>query len=98
MKKGKKEKKLLDWLKNECKDWRTLVAFILVTIILYSPAWGGYLIYFLFKWKWAFSIASFWVALWLGPFTPFFPLCIAITLVIKRIIEKIGEIGKNKRN
>ena len=40
MKKDKKEKKLLDWLKNECKDLRTLVAFILVTIILYSPAWG----------------------------------------------------------
>lgn len=93
-KENKKEIKLWDWIREECKDWRTFVIFFIVSFILYAPTWGGYLYYFILKSKWAFSMASVYAAFWLGPFTPFWPICIAITLGIKRLMEK----KENKNN
>jgi hypothetical protein len=85
----KKEVKLFEWLKEECKDWRTILIFFIVCVIMYIPTWGGYLVYFIFKPKVALTVASVYAAFWLGPFTPFIGIAIAITLVIKKIM-KIG--------
>ena len=82
------------WVWNECKDWHTLVLFIIVVIVMYTPVWGGYLLYFLFKSKWAMGVASTYLVFWAGPFTPYFPLCIAITLGIKKLFDKF----KSKRD
>lgn len=79
---------------NECKDWHTLVLFIIVVIVMYTPVWSGYLLYFLFKSKWAMGVASTYLVFWAGPFTPYFPLCIAITLGIKKLFDKF----KSKRD
>ena len=78
---------LWDWLKNECKDWKTLIVLICVIIIMYAPVWLGYLLYFIFKWNWCLVMASVTAAFWFGPFTPFFPLCIAITLSVKKVMQ-----------
>ncbi len=93
---NKKKTKILNWIKEECRDWRTFVILICVIIILYIPVWGGYLLYFIFKWNWGLAMANFVVAFWLGPFTPFFPLAIAITLVIKKIMKKILLVIKKR--
>lgn len=95
-KKVVKEKSIniFTWLKEECKDWRTFFILICVIIVLYIPVWGGYLLYFLFKWNWCLTMANLFVAFWAGPFTPFFPLAIAITLSIKKIMR----IEKRKNN
>lgn len=77
------------WVWNECKDWRTLLLFGIVVVLMYTPVWLGYILYFVFKSKWAMGIASAYLVFWAGPFTPYFPLCIAITFGIKKIIEKI---------
>lgn len=69
---------------NECKDVKTLILLIIVIIIAYSPVWLGYTLYFIFRWKWCIVVATGYLAFWAGPFTPFFPLCIAVTLFIKR--------------
>ena len=82
-----KDHKLLNWLKEECKDWKTFAIFLIVIIIMYMPVWGGYLLYYIFKWKIALTTASVVMAFWLGPFTPFFPLAITITLFIKKIMQ-----------
>ena len=82
------------WVWKECKDWHTLVLFIIVVIVMYTPVWGGYLLYFLFKSKWAMGVASTYLVFWAGPFTPYFPLCIAITLGIKKLFDKF----KSKRD
>lgn len=37
--------------------------------------------------------ASAYLVFWAGPFTPYFPLCIAITLSLKKLIEKIKGRG-----
>jgi len=68
---------------NDCKDVKTLVLLIIVIIVAYSPVWLGYLLYLIFKWKWCAVMATGYLAFWAGPFTPFFPLCIAVTLFIK---------------
>ena len=78
---------VLAWLKKECKDWKTLIVLICVIIIMYIPVWLGYLLYFIFKWNWCLVMASVTAAFWFGPLTPFFPLCIAITLSIKKVMQ-----------
>lgn len=77
------------WIWSECKDWRTLVLLLIVVVIMYTPVWGGYLLHILFGIKWGSVVATAYLAFWAGPFTPYFPLCIAITFGIKRLIEKI---------
>ena len=72
------------WLWRECRDVKTLLLLLLVITVAYSPAWGGYFLYELFGWKWASVVASACLAFWAGPFTPFFPICIGITLAIKQ--------------
>ena len=78
---------IIDRLKNECKDWKTLIVLICVIAIMYSPVWLGYLLYYIFKWNWCIVMGAVTFAFWFGPFTPFFPLCIAITLFIKKIMQ-----------
>lgn len=56
---------------------------------MYFPVWGGYLLYFLFHWKWAMWMATAVLAFWAAPFTPFFPLCISLTLALRKFILKI---------
>lgn len=90
---NKKEHKILNWLKEECKDWRTFFIFILVLIIMYTPVWLGYLLYYIFNFKWCMVMATVVLTFWAGPFTPFFPIAIAITLFIKKIMR----IKKNKQ-
>lgn len=79
---------------SECKDWHTLALFAIVVVLMYAPVWLGYILYFVFKSKWAMGVASAYLVFWAGPFTPYFPLCIAITLSLKKLIEKLraGEI------
>ena len=66
---------------------------IIIVVIMYTPVWGGYLIHLIFKKPWGSVMATAYLAFWAGPFTPYFPLCIAITLGIKKLFEKI----KSKR-
>ena len=89
MKKKVKEKtiNLFKWIKEECKDWKTFIVLLCVIAVMYSPVWGGYLLYYIFKWNWCLVLASLTLTFWFGPLTPFFPLCIAITLSIKKLIE-----------
>ena len=80
-------KKIINYLKNECTDSKTLILFLCVIVVMYMPVWGGYLLYFIFKMKILFVIASMVMAFWVGPFTPFFPFAIAITLFIKKFLQ-----------
>lgn len=88
------------WLFMECHDWRFLVIFIIVFLVMSSEIWVFYLLSFI-NWgsdfsKWCLGIASACWAFWLGPFTPFIPLCVAITIGIKTIFDKLKERHKKK--
>lgn len=73
---------------RECKDKKTLCIFLIVVVVMYSPVWLCGLLYFIFKYKTFLVIATAYLAFWAGPATPFFPLCIAITLGIKKMLER----------
>lgn len=81
-----KIKKFFRYIWTECKDKKTFAIFLCVVAVVYSPVWFCYLLYFIFKWQWCFTVATVCFAFWAGPFTPFFPVCIAITLTLKRFI------------
>ncbi len=76
------------WIWKECRDWRTLIVFIIVWLILMSPMIVGYILYFVTKNEWHLTYATAWILFWAGPFTPTIPICLAVTFAIKKIKEK----------
>ena len=86
----------LQWLKKECKDWRTFVVLLVVCIILSLPIWLGYLLGFIFHWEWAFWVSTALWGFWLLPGAPFLAVAASLTLSIKKIWEKKEEKDKNK--
>ena len=82
-----KIKKFIKWIWAECKDWRTLVVFIIVYCVVMSPVIVGYTLYFVTKNEWHLTYASVWLLFWFGPFTPLIPLCIAITFGVKKLLK-----------
>ena len=79
------------WILRECRDKNTILLFIVVVAVMYFPVWGGFLMHALFGWAWCSAVASAYLVFWAGPFTPFFPLCMAITLGIKKLLEKLRK-------
>ena len=90
-----KTKDLAVWLWKQLKDWRNLVIFIIVCAVVSIEVWGSYLMAIITGNNWWWAVGSACWAFWLGPFTPFLAICIAITLGIRKIIEKIK--GKDKK-
>lgn len=74
---------------HQLDNWQSVLLFICIAALMYFPVWGGYLLYFLFHWKWAMWMATAVLAFWAAPFTPFFPLCISLTLALRKFILKI---------
>ena len=86
-------KKPFVWLKDNIKDWRTFLIFIIVFLVVSCEVWVPYLLGII-TWgtdfsKWCFSIASLFWLFWLGPFTPFLPICICLTILIKSLFNKL---------
>lgn len=90
-----KFKSFLKWIWTQLKDVQTLIIFIIVLAVMYFPAYGFYILSLILNNAMLAYIATVYVAFWAGPFTPFFPLCISITLGIKALINKAKE-KKNK--
>ena len=92
-------KKLKNFVKNilvQLKDVKTIIIFIIVLLVMYFPAYGFYFLSIILK-KASFAIiATSYIAFWAGPFTPFFPICIAITFAIKKIFFKPKKIKSKK--
>ena len=81
------------WLWVNIRDWHTALIFILVVVVVSCEVWVPYLIGAI---MWnnepvrisMFSIGSACWIFWLGPGTPFLPLCIGITIGIKALFKK----------
>lgn len=86
-------KKPFKWIKDNIKDWRTAIVFIIVFLVMSSEVWVSYLLGII-TWgtdfsKWCMGVASACWLFWLGPFTPFLPICIGLTILIKSLFNKI---------
>ena len=77
------------WIMRECQNWQTIVLLLLVATVIQLPTWGGYLLFLLFGWKWAFAVATVAAIFWAGPFSPFWVICVSVTLAIKRSFTKV---------
>ena len=84
-----KIKNFIKWLWQECRDWRTLVLFVCVCIAMGTPVWLCYIFSLIFGWEWAAAVAGAMLIFWnVVPGTPFFVICLSITLGLKKIWEK----------
>ena len=86
-----KFKALISWLIKQLKDKKNIVIFIIVFLVLSSEVWIPYLLAIITGNKWWWGIGSACWAFWLAPFTPFLPLCIALTFGVRKIYDKIKK-------
>lgn len=93
-----KFKALISWLIKQLKDKKNIVIFIIVFLVLSSEVWIPYLLAIITGNKWWWGIGSACWAFWLAPFTPFLPLCIAITFGVRKILEKIQKHKQTKQD
>jgi hypothetical protein len=61
--------------------------FGIVCALMSCEVWIPYLLGFITQNAWWYSVGSACWLFWLGPGTPFIPLCIAITLGLKKIFK-----------
>lgn len=86
------------YLMINLKDWRTWTIFIAVFLILSSEVWVFYVLGILTGNERFYGVASACWLFWLGPFTPFLPLCIAITIGIREVLNKWKKKKQSKKN
>lgn len=88
------------WIWSEVKDWHNLVILAVVAVLVFGLGVLGVQLVAYFTGKdWHFMASvTIVTAFWVGPFTPFWPLCIAITLFIRKLIEKIWLPKHNNNN
>lgn len=76
---------------KQLKDKTNILIFIIVFLVLSSEVWIPYLLAIITGNKWWWGIGSACWAFWLAPFTPFLPLCFAITFGVRKIVDKIRD-------
>lgn len=84
-----KTKSLFIWIYQQLKDVKTFVLFAIVFVIMAAGVWVPYLLAIITKNNYWWGIGSAVWLFWAGPLTPFIPLCITITLFIKKIYNNI---------
>jgi len=89
------------WIWYNLRDWRTLLIFGIVCLVVSCEVWIPYLIGFIVGSKTPLGISMIsvgsacWIW-WMLPGTPFIPLCIVITIGIKAFFNKMKE--RNKKD
>lgn len=79
------------WLWGELKDWRTLVLFIIVFLAVSCEIWVPALLSIITRNGWWLTVSGTCLAFWLGPFTPFWGICVGITLGIKALWKRLTK-------
>lgn len=92
-----KNKQIIKWLFAQLKDWRNFVIFAIVFLVVSCEVWVPYLLGVITNDAYWFGIGSACWLFWLGPGTPFLPLCIGLTLGIRKIIDKIRSKNNAKQ-
>lgn len=83
------------WILGQLKDRKNIVIFLIVFVVMSSEIWVPYLLAILTRNPWWWAIGSACWAFWIAPFTPFFPICIAVTIATRKILDRIAR--KKKR-
>lgn len=91
----RKIKSFVIWTYKQLKDWKNLLIFAVVFVIVSCEVWVPYLIGVITGDAYWYGIGSLCWAFWLAPGTPFITLCILITIAIRKIIDKIFKRRNN---
>lgn len=92
----KKIKAFVKWVFNQLKDKTNIVIFLIVVAVVSSEVWIPFILAIVTGIEWFWAVGSACWAFWLAPFTPFIPLCIAITFGVRKIVDKIRKNKKSK--
>jgi hypothetical protein len=84
----------LKWVWSEAKDFWNLVFIILWWLLLCTPVWVGYALYFITQNAWHLTYANACIVFWAGPFTPLVPLAICLGIGTRQAIKKIFKKSK----
>jgi membrane protein implicated in regulation of membrane protease activity len=93
-----KIKNFFKWLWLQLRDKTNIVIFIISFLLLSSEVWIPYLLALITGNNWWWAIGSTCWAFWLAPFTPFLPICLALTFLIRKIYDKIVKRKNDKKN
>ena len=88
---GAKVKAFVKWLLRTLGDRTNIVIFLIVFLVVSCEVWIPYLIAIITGIEWWWAVGSTCWAFWLAPFTPFIPLCIALTAAVRKIYDKIKK-------
>lgn len=80
--------RLLRYVGAALKDTRNWLIFAAVYAVMTAPTWAGWLLFLLTGNLWHLTYSSAYMAFWALPFTPLIPLCVAITMGIRKLIHK----------
>lgn len=81
------------WIWVNIRDWRTMIIFMIVVIVVSIEVWLPYLLGAI-TWgsdfsKWCLGIGSACFIWWQLPGTPFIMICVFLTMAIKGLFDKI---------
>ncbi|MCD8371892.1 MAG: hypothetical protein LUD27_01155 [Clostridia bacterium] len=84
--------RFIQWIFDQLKDRLSIAIFIFVLIVMYSPCWLCMLLYSIFGFPTLLAVSTAYMAFWAGPFTPFFPMCFAITFALRKLLGKLFKV------
>lgn len=89
----------LKWLLIQVKDWHNLILLIIVAAALFAfcICFVAFGLFFIDGKIHLITAGGIALAFWMGPFTPFWPLCITITLCIRKFLDNVKKNDKNKK-
>lgn len=93
----KKIKAFFIKLWEQLKDRTNIIIFVSVLVVVYSPTWLLGVLGIIFKNTVMLGIAGVYALFWAGPFTPFFPMVIALTFFVRKIVDKIRARKNDKK-
>lgn len=93
-----KAKTLVKAIFAQLKDRTNIIIFLSVFLVLSSEVWVPFLLGIITGKAWWYGIAATCWGFWLAPFTPFLPLCVAITFGIRKGIDAIRKRKKKRKN
>ena len=88
--------RLMVWLCSVLRDWRNWIIFGIVYLSATSPTWVGWLMYLITRNAWHLTYSTAYMAFWALPLTPLIPLCVAVTVGIRKFFR--GNSRLKKRN
>lgn len=87
---------LLKTLLRELKDKKNIVIFLIVFVVLSCEVWVPFILGIITHNAWFYGIGATCWAFWLAPFTPFLPICIALTFAIRKVVDRHQNKTKKK--